>query len=76
MGGKDLIHHFAGVIDGTYRGEWKVRLCNHSDVPYTITEGDRIVQGIFTEVINATWDVVNELPATVRGEGGFGSSGR
>lgn len=76
MGGKRLIHRFAGVIDGTYRGEWMNRLFNFSNEVQVIHEGDRIVQGVLTEVINGTWDEVDELPESVRGEGGFGSSGR
>ncbi len=76
MGGKRLLHRFAGVIDGTYRGEWMCRLFNHSNEAQVIHEHDRIVQGVLTEVINGTWDEVDELPASVRGEGGFGSSGR
>lgn len=76
MGGKRLIHQFAGVIDGTYRGEWMTRLFNFSSEVQVIHEGDRIVQGILTKVINGTWDEVDELPTSARGESGFGASGR
>ena len=76
MGGKRLVHRFAGVIDGGYRGEWMTRLFNFSNEVQVVHEGDRIVQGVLTEVINGTWDEVDELPASVRGESGFGSSGR
>jgi len=75
MGGKRLIHRLAGVIDGTYRGEWMVRLINHSNQPQTFHAGDRIIQGVLTEVINGTWYETGELPESKRGEGGFGSSG-
>jgi len=76
MGGKRLLHRLAGVIDGTYRGEWLVRLVNHSSQPQTFHVGDRIIQGVITEVINGTWDETEgELPESQRGEGGFGSSG-
>jgi dUTP pyrophosphatase len=76
MGGKRQIHRFAGVIDSTYRGEWAVSLCNFSGAPQIIHEGDRIIQGVFAEVINGSWDEVDVLPESTRGRGGFGSSGR
>jgi dUTP pyrophosphatase len=76
MGGKHFIHRLAGVIDGTYRGEWKACLVNLSDRPHVIHEGDRIIQGVFHEVINGIWEEVPELPASIRGGAGFGASGR
>lgn len=76
MGGKKLIHRFAGVIDSTWRGEWLVRLFNFDDVPHIIHEGDRIVQGIFQQMIMVRWHEVSELPESFRGDEGFGSTGR
>lgn len=65
----------AGVIDADYRGPVGVILFNHSDADFAVKPGDRIAQMII-EVI-ATPDVaeVEDLDATVRGEGGFGSTG-
>ena len=62
-----------GVIDSDYRGELKVGLVNHGDVPYTIQPGDRIAQLM---VLRPTLTVVEELDETERGSGGFGSTGR
>lgn len=67
----------AGVIDCTYRGEIGIVL--HNDRPwneYTINPADKIAQGVFLPVPNVNWDEVDELDETLRGEGGFGSSGR
>lgn len=70
------IHHFAGVIDAGYRGEWKIVLHNASRAPYEITAGDRVAQCILQQVAPATISEVNELVSSARGTGGFGSSGR
>ena len=64
-----------GVIDADYRGEIIVALHNHGSEPHYINAGDRIAQMIFAPVPNVTWLQVNELSDTIRGEGGFGSSG-
>lgn len=65
-----------GVIDSDYRGEILVGLVNHSDVPYTIQPGERIAQlGIFP-VTQATLLPTDTLDDTLRGEGGFGSTGK
>lgn len=76
MGGVHFVHRLAGVIDGTYRGEWKVCLVNLGVKPYVINEGDRVIQGVLHEVINGTWEEVDKLPESLRGAGGFGASGR
>ena len=65
-----------GVIDSDYRGEIGVALLNTSDAPYTILPGDRIAQLMITPVVQPTLEVVEELPETDRGAGGFGSTGR
>jgi dUTP pyrophosphatase len=75
MGGSRLIHRFAGVIDEDYRGEWFVRLFNFNATAQVISVGDRIVQGVFQERIEAEFPVVGTLPESVRGTGGFGSTG-
>jgi deoxyuridine 5'-triphosphate nucleotidohydrolase len=65
-----------GVIDSDYTGEIKVSLFNFSKAPYTIQPFDRIAQLVFTPVTLASFVLENELKETVRGEGGFGSTGR
>ena len=65
-----------GVIDSDYRGEVMVGLQNSSDADYTIQPGDRIAQLMITPVIQAQVNMVDELDDTVRGAGGFGSTGK
>ena len=65
-----------GVIDSDYRGEIMVALHNHSNEPQTIGDGERIAQRVFTAYMEADFLEVDELDSTVRGEGGFGSTGR
>lgn len=64
-----------GTIDCDYRGEVKVILANLGDVPFAIARGDRIAQLVPAPVQRATLDEVAVLDATVRGAGGFGSTG-
>ncbi len=64
-----------GVIDSDYRGEIIVALYNHSDVAVTIEPGDRIAQIVLAPYVTADFNEVEELSDTVRGEGGFGSTG-
>ncbi|MBM3495761.1 MAG: dUTP diphosphatase [Armatimonadetes bacterium] len=64
-----------GTIDADYRGELRVILVNHGNTPVTINRGDRIAQMVVAPVAGATWDEVDELPATSRGSGGFGHTG-
>jgi len=64
-----------GVIDSDYRGEIMVALHNHSTEPQTIEPNERIAQLIITPYIQAAFNEVDELSDTVRGEGGFGSTG-
>ncbi len=64
-----------GTIDSDYRGEIKILLINLGDSPFTVQNGDRIAQIVFKNVIKASWQVVEGLPDTDRGEGGFGSTG-
>jgi dUTP pyrophosphatase len=64
-----------GTIDSDYRGEVKVILINHSDDNFPIQRGDRIAQLVLAPVTLARWDEVDELDTTMRGEGGFGSTG-
>lgn len=63
-----------GLIDAGYRGEVKVLLVNHDHEPATFTRGDRIAQLVIQPVAHARLDVVDHLPASERGGGGFGST--
>lgn len=64
-----------GVVDCDYRGEVKVALHNHSEIPQTISSGERIAQLVITPYLTAQFVVADELSQTVRGAGGFGSTG-
>ena len=64
-----------GVIDADYRGEIMVALHNHSSEPKTVAHGDRIAQFMIAPYYTATFTESDELSDTVRGEGGFGSTG-
>lgn len=65
-----------GVIDSDYRGEIKVVLLNHSQQPQVIEPGERIAQFVITPVLTPEYVLVDELSDTVRGIGGFGSTGK
>jgi dUTP pyrophosphatase len=65
-----------GTIDSDYRGEVKVILINHGQEPFDIARGDRIAQLVPAPVQRAVLETVDELADTVRGIGGFGSTGR
>lgn len=64
-----------GVVDCDYRGEVKVALHNHSESAQTISAGERIAQLVITPYLTAQFTHVDELSETVRGAGGFGSTG-
>jgi dUTP pyrophosphatase len=66
----------AGVIDSSYRGEIKVLLINNSVDPIFLKKGDRIAQGIFEKYYDPDIHIVDILPSSERGLGGFGSSGQ
>ena len=65
-----------GVIDCDYRGEVMVALHNHGKVPRTVAAGDRVAQLVVTPYYTCAFTEAEELSETVRGEGGFGSTGR
>ncbi len=65
-----------GTIDSDYRGELKVILINHDSSPFVVNRGERIGQMVLAPVTRLEWGVVDELPETDRGAGGFGSTGR
>ena len=64
-----------GVIDSDYRGEVMVALYNQGNVPQTVEHGDRIAQMVFVPYYTAEFTEKDELSETVRGVGGFGSTG-
>ena len=64
-----------GVIDCDYRGEVMVALHNHSEAAQTVAKGERIAQLVITPYVVADFEEADELSETVRGEGGFGSTG-
>ena len=65
-----------GVIDCDYRGEVMVALHNHSDVPATVEPGERVAQLAIVPFLKAEFELADELSDTVRGAGGFGSTGK
>jgi dUTP pyrophosphatase len=65
-----------GTIDSDYRGELKVILFNHGNDDFLINNKDRIAQMILTPIIKIDLEETDNLPDTVRGEGGFGSTGK
>ena len=65
-----------GTIDSDYRGEIKIIIYNHGNNDFTINNGDRIAQMILTPVVKMELEKTNDLPETIRGKGGFGSTGK
>ena len=65
-----------GVVDADYRGEVMVPLHNHSRVAVTVEHGERIAQMVITPFLTAEFLEAEELDDTLRGENGFGSTGR
>ena len=64
-----------GTIDPDYRGEIKVIVVNLSDVPFTLEPGERIAQMVIARFEHISWNEVESLSETERGEGGFGHTG-
>ena len=65
-----------GTIDSDYRGELKIILFNHGNENFVINNNDRIAQMVLTPINKMELEETNELPETIRGEGGFGSTGK
>ena len=65
-----------GTIDSDYRGEIKIILFNHGSEDFIINNNDRVAQMILTPVIKMELEEKSELPKSIRGEGGFGSTGK
>ena len=65
-----------GTIDSDYRGEIKIIIYNHGGKDFIVNNGDRIAQMVLSPVVKMELEEKNELPKTIRGEGGFGSTGK
>ena len=65
-----------GTIDSDYRGEIKIILFNHGKEDFIIKNKDRVAQMILAPIIKIEFEEVDELPNTIRGSGGFGSTGK
>ena len=65
-----------GTIDSDYRGELKIILFNYGKENFTINKNDRVAQMILAPISKIELEETNELPETIRGEGGFGSTGK
>ena len=65
-----------GTIDSDYRGEIKVIIYNHGKTDFIVNNGDRIAQMVLSPVIKMELNETDNLPETIRGEGGFGSTGK
>ena len=65
-----------GTIDSDYRGELKVILFNHGTEKFIVNNNDRIAQMVLSPILKVNFEEVDELPDTVRGTGGFGSTGK
>ena len=65
-----------GTIDSDYRGELKIIIFNHGSENFIINNNDRVAQMVLTPVIKMELEETNELPESIRGEGGFGSTGK
>ena len=65
-----------GTIDSDYRGELKIILFNHGSENFMINNNDRVAQMVLAPIIKMELEETNELPETIIGEGGFGSTGK
>ena len=65
-----------GTIDSDYRGELKIILFNHGNKDFIVNNNDRVAQMVLTPVIKMELEEVDQLPKTIRGSGGFGSTGK
>ena len=71
-----VLGNLVGLIDSDYQGQLMVSAWNRSDVPFTIEPMERIAQLVIVPVVQAEFNVVSEFPASERGEGGYGSTGK
>ena len=71
-----VLGNLVGLIDSDYQGQLMVSAWNRSDVAFTIAPMERIAQLVIVPVLQARFNVVSEFPASARGEGGYGSTGK
>ena len=71
-----VLGNLVGLIDSDYQGQLMVSAWNRSGVPFTIEPMERIAQLVIVPVVQAQFNVVTEFPASERGEGGYGSTGK
>ena len=71
-----VLGNLVGLIDSDYQGQLMVSAWNRSDTAFTIEPMERIAQLVVVPVLQARFNVVNEFPASERGEGGYGSTGK
>ncbi len=65
-----------GTVDSDYRGEVKIILFNHGKKEFIVNNNDRVAQMVLTPIAKVDFDEVEKLPNSLRGEGGFGSTGK
>ena len=71
-----VLGNLVGLIDSDYQGQLMVSAWNRSDTPFTIEPMERIAHLVIVPVLQAQFNVVSEFPASERGEGGYGSTGK
>jgi dUTP pyrophosphatase len=71
-----VLGNLVGLIDSDYQGQLMVSAWNRSDVAFTIEPMERLAQLVIVPVVQAAFNVVSDFPATQRGEGGYGSTGK
>nr|WP_315224684.1 dUTP diphosphatase [uncultured Albidiferax sp.] len=71
-----VLGNLVGLIDSDYQGQLMVSAWNRSSVAFTIEPMERLAQLVIVPVVQAQFNVVTEFPASVRGEGGYGSTGK
>ena len=71
-----VLGNLVGLIDSDYQGQLMVSAWNRSDVAFTIAPMERIAQLVIVPVVQARFNVVSDFPASQRGEGGYGSTGK
>lgn len=71
-----VLGNLVGLIDSDYQGPLMVSLWNRSSEPFEVNAGDRIAQLVFVPVVQADFEIVDEFESSVRGDGGFGHTGK
>lgn len=71
-----VLGNLVGLIDSDYQGQLMVSCWNRSDTPFTLHPMERLAQLVVVPVVQARFNVVGEFPASERGEGGYGSTGK